>query len=86
MRSLPIGPLWQTAIALEMFIAVSGNIGAGKSTLVTRLAAHYRCRAELESVADNPYLNDFYEDMGRWAFPLQIYFLNNRFRQGLTGA
>ena len=69
-----------------MFIAVSGNIGAGKSTLVTKLADHYGCRALLESVADNPYLNDFYEDMDRWAFPLQIYFLNNRFRQGLSVA
>ena len=67
-----------------MFIAVSGNIGAGKSTLVKRLAQHYNCRAVLETVTDNPYLNDFYEDMERWAFPLQIYFLNHRFRQGLS--
>ena len=66
-----------------MFIAVSGNIGAGKSTLVHKLAQHYGGRAVLEAVADNPYLNDFYEDMTRWAFPLQIYFLNQRFRQGL---
>ena len=67
-----------------MFIAVSGNIGAGKSTLVKKLAQHYRGQAVLETVADNPYLNDFYEDMERWAFPLQIYFLNHRFRQGLS--
>ena len=69
-----------------MFIAVSGNIGAGKSTLVTKLANHYGCQALLETVVDNPYLNDFYEDMTRWAFPLQIFFLNNRFRQGLSVA
>ncbi len=67
-----------------MFIAVSGNIGAGKSTLVKKLAQCYGCRAVLETVTDNPYLNDFYEDMARWAFPLQIYFLNHRFRQGLS--
>ena len=67
-----------------MYLAVSGNIGAGKSTLVTRLAQHYGYRAELEAVRDNPYLNDFYEDMKRWAFPLQVYFLNQRFRQGLA--
>lgn len=69
-----------------MFLAVSGNIGAGKSTLVSKLADHYGCEAALEAVTDNPYLNDFYEDMDRWAFPLQIYFLNNRFRQGLAAA
>ncbi len=64
-----------------MLIAVSGNIGAGKSTLTQRLADHYGYRAELESVRDNPYLDDFYLDMPRWAFPLQVYFLNQRFRQ-----
>ena len=67
-------------------IAVSGNIGAGKTTLVMRLAQHYGFRAELEAVQDNPYLNDFYQNMARWAFPLQVYFLNQRFRQGLTVA
>ncbi len=69
-----------------MFLAVSGNIGAGKSTLVKRLAQHYGGRAELEAVDNNPYLNDFYEDMPRWAFPLQVYFLNQRFQQGLAVA
>ena len=64
-----------------MFIAISGNIGAGKSTLTRRLADHYGYRPDLESVRDNPYLDDFYLDMARWAFPLQIYFLNQRFRQ-----
>ena len=66
-----------------MFIAISGNIGAGKSTLTQRLADHYGHRADLEAVGDNPYLDDFYLDMARWAFPLQIYFLNQRFRQAL---
>ncbi|WKN43930.1 deoxynucleoside kinase [Tunicatimonas pelagia] len=66
-----------------MIIAVSGNIGAGKTTLVKRLATHFEARAELEAVQDNPYLNDFYEDMARWAFPLQIYFLSHRFEQGV---
>ncbi|MEM9673710.1 MAG: deoxynucleoside kinase [Bacteroidota bacterium] len=66
-----------------MFIAVSGNIGAGKTTLVTRLAQHFGGRAELEAVRDNPYLNDFYQDMTRWAFPLQIYFLSHRFEQAI---
>lgn len=64
-----------------MLIAISGNIGAGKSTLTQRLADHYGYRADLETVRDNPYLDDFYLDMVRWAFPLQIYFLNQRFRQ-----
>ncbi len=66
-----------------MIIAVSGNIGTGKTTLVNRLAKHFDARAELEAVRDNPYLNDFYEDMLRWAFPLQIYFLSHRFEQGV---
>ena len=66
-----------------MLLAISGNIGAGKSTLTQRLADHYGHRADLEAVGDNPYLDDFYLDMARWAFPLQIYFLNQRFRQAL---
>ena len=64
-----------------MHIAVAGNIGAGKTTLTEMLAKHYNWRAEFESVEDNPYLKDFYEDMHRWSFHLQIYFLNNRFEQ-----
>lgn len=66
-----------------MFIAVSGNIGTGKTTLVNRLAGQLDARAELEAVAENPYLNDFYDDMPRWAFPLQIYFLSHRFEQAI---
>ncbi|MEM9985665.1 MAG: deoxynucleoside kinase [Bacteroidota bacterium] len=62
-------------------IAVAGNIGAGKTSLVKLLAKHYEWKVLLESVEDNPYLADFYADMKQWAFPLQIYFLNSRFRQ-----
>jgi deoxyadenosine/deoxycytidine kinase len=62
-------------------IAVCGNIGSGKSTLVEKLAKHYGWEPLYESVDENPYLKDFYEDMTRWAFHLQIYFLNSRFSQ-----
>jgi deoxyadenosine/deoxycytidine kinase len=62
-------------------IAVAGNIGAGKTTLVTKLSKHYGWEAHFEAVDDNPYLADFYEDMSSWAFPLQIYFLHSRFNQ-----
>lgn len=62
-------------------IAVAGNIGAGKTTLATRLAQHYGWQASFESVDDNPYLADFYGDMNRWSFNLQIYFLSTRFNQ-----
>lgn len=64
-----------------MYIAVSGNIGSGKTTLAEKLAKHYGWTAEYEAVDNNPYLADFYEDMQRWAFHLQIYFLNSRFKQ-----
>ncbi len=64
-----------------MHIAVAGNIGAGKTTLASRLAKHYGWDAHFEDVDDNPYLNDFYTDMKRWSFNLQVYFLNSRFSQ-----
>lgn len=64
-----------------MHIAVSGNIGSGKTTLTEKLAKHYGWKAEFEAVDNNPYLSDFYEDMRRWAFHLQVYFLNTRFNQ-----
>ncbi|MGB5236480.1 MAG: deoxynucleoside kinase [Flavobacteriaceae bacterium] len=64
-----------------MHIAVAGNIGAGKTTLTELLAKHYRWEAHFEDVVDNPYLDDFYNQMERWSFNLQIYFLNSRYRQ-----
>ena len=63
-----------------MHIAIAGNIGSGKTTLTKMLAAHYGWIPKFESVDYNPYLNDFYEDMERWSFNLQIYFLNKRFK------
>lgn len=64
-----------------MHIAVAGNIGSGKTTLTKLLAKNYKWEPHFESVDDNPYLNDFYTDMQRWSFNLQIYFLNSRFSQ-----
>lgn len=64
-----------------MHIAVAGNIGSGKTTITGLLAKHYGWEANYENVEDNPYLNDFYEDMQRWSFNLQIYFLNTRLNQ-----
>lgn len=64
-----------------MHIAVAGNIGSGKTTLTELLSKHYGWESHYEDVDDNPYLNDFYEDMQRWSFNLQIYFLNSRFNQ-----
>ncbi|GDX51145.1 hypothetical protein LBMAG27_01920 [Bacteroidota bacterium] len=62
-------------------IAIAGNIGAGKSTLTKLLANHFGWEAQYEDVENNPYLMDFYEDMPRWSFPLQVFFLNSRFNQ-----
>jgi deoxyadenosine/deoxycytidine kinase len=64
-------------------VAIAGNIGAGKTTLTEMLAKHYKWIPQFEDVDHNPYLNDFYEDMPRWSFNLQIYFLNNRLNQVL---
>lgn len=64
-----------------MHIAIAGNIGAGKTTLTQLLAKHFKWEAQLEDVVDNPYLDDFYNQMERWSFNLQVYFLNSRFRQ-----
>lgn len=67
-----------------MHLAVAGNIGSGKTTLTGLLAKHYKYEAHFEDVENNPYLNDFYNDMQRWSFNLQVYFLNSRFRQVLS--
>ena len=64
-----------------MHIAITGNIGAGKTTLARKLAEHYKWDVLYEAVEGNPYLADFYEDMARWSFHLQIFFLNSRFAQ-----
>lgn len=66
-----------------MHIAVAGNIGSGKTTLTRILGKHFGWDTHFEDVDDNPYLNDFYADMQRWSFNLQIYFLNSRFNQVL---
>jgi deoxyadenosine/deoxycytidine kinase len=62
-------------------VAIAGNIGAGKTTLTDLLAKHYNWEPRYEDVENNPYLNDFYQDMPRWSFNLQVYFLNNRLKQ-----
>lgn len=64
-----------------MHIAIAGNIGSGKTTLTGLLAKHFGWQPHYEDVDTNPYLAGFYEDMQRWSFNLQIYFLNSRFRQ-----
>ncbi|MCF8230308.1 MAG: deoxynucleoside kinase [Bacteroidales bacterium] len=64
-----------------MHIAVAGNIGSGKTTLTRLLSKHFGWTAQYEDVESNPYLHSFYEDMQRWSFNLQVYFLNSRFRQ-----
>lgn len=62
-----------------MHIAIAGNIGSGKTTLTKMLAKRYGWKANFEPVDNNPYLADYYKDMERWSFNLQIYFLNKRF-------
>lgn len=64
-----------------MHVAIAGNIGSGKTTLTELLAKHYGWEPHFEDVDENPYLNDFYNEMQRWSFNLQIYFLNSRFSQ-----
>ena len=64
-----------------MHVAIAGNIGSGKTTLTTLLSKQFKWEPQYEDVNDNPYLNDFYEDMQRWSFNLQVYFLNSRFNQ-----
>ena len=64
-----------------MHIAVAGNIGSGKTTLTTMLAKRYGWIPRFEPVDNNPYLDDFYADMPRWSFNLQVYFLNKRFKE-----
>ncbi len=63
-----------------MYIAIAGNIGCGKTTLTNMLARHYGWEARFEAVTDNPYLEDYYKDIRRWSFALEVYFLKERFR------
>ncbi|MFN7686078.1 MAG: deoxynucleoside kinase [Oligoflexia bacterium] len=63
----------------KIFIAIAGNIGTGKTTLTQMLSRRFGWTPHFECVAENPYLADFYSDMGRWSFPLQVFFLNHRF-------
>ena len=67
----------------RIFVAVAGNIGTGKTTLTKMLADHFQWQPHFESVTDNPYLADFYTDMKRWSFPLQIYFMTHRVKSHL---
>ncbi len=62
-------------------VAIAGNIGSGKTTLSSRLGRHYNWEVNYEDTQENPYLSDFYDDMRRWSFHLQVYFLNSRYRQ-----
>lgn len=68
---------------LVKHVAVAGNIGAGKTTLSEMLAKHYGWHVQYEDTNNNPYLSDFYDDMNRWSFNLQVYFLNSRYKQVL---
>ena len=66
-----------------MHIAIAGNIGSGKTTLTNLLARHYGWKAQFESVINNPYLEDYYKDIHRWSFNLEVYFLKERFKDML---
>lgn len=74
----------QKSSSLIKHIAVAGNIGAGKTTLSEKLARHFGWEVHYEDTTNNPYLSDFYDDMQRWSFNLQIYFLNSRYQQILN--
>ncbi len=84
-RALPTFPYFSNFLHptkhITMHIAVAGNIGSGKTTLTGLLAKHFNWKPHYEEVEHNPYLDSFYEDMQRWSFNIQIFFLNSRFRQ-----
>ena len=67
-----------------MYIAISGNMGSGKTTLTNMLSRHYGWRARFESVDENPYLEDYYKDISRWSFNLEVFFLKERFKDLLA--
>lgn len=66
-----------------LHIAVAGNIGSGKSTLTEMLSRHYGWKAQMEAVMKNPYMDDYYKDLKRWSFPMEVFFLKERFRDVL---
>jgi deoxyadenosine/deoxycytidine kinase len=72
-------PIVQLQNSNRLFVVVAGNIGCGKTTLTNKLSEKLGWKPHFESVQDNPYLADFYSNMSRWSFPLQVYFLNHRF-------
>jgi len=74
-----LSAIFHTTMEKKMFVAVAGNIGSGKSSLTRMLGNYYGWKTYYESVDDNPYLSDFYGDMNRWSFNLQVYFLSKRF-------
>ena len=78
---LNLAPSFTTQKSQDMHIAIAGNIGSGKTTLTGLLAKHFNWMPHYEEVEHNPYLDSFYEDMQRWSFNIQIFFLNSRFRQ-----
>ena len=67
-----------------MHIAIAGNIGSGKTTLTRMLAEHYGWTAQMEAVTKNPYMDDYYKDFKRWSFPMEVFFLKERFRDVLA--
>lgn len=78
---MPLSATYMAKAKKPKHIAIAGNIGAGKTTLTELLSKHYKWIPHFEDVDHNPYLMDFYEDMPRWSFNLQIYFLNSRLQQ-----
>lgn len=66
-----------------MYIGIAGNIGSGKTTLTEMLAEHYQWEPHYEKVVDNPYMNDYYKDLHRWSFALEVFFLKERFKDVL---
>ncbi len=74
-----LGTDFSSQLSSNAFIVIAGNIGSGKTTLTKQLAHHLQFKPHFESVEDNPYLSDFYSDMSRWSFPLQVHFLTHRY-------
>jgi deoxyadenosine/deoxycytidine kinase len=64
-----------------MYIAVAGNIGSGKTTLTKMLSKHYGWKQYLEPVAENPYIDDYYKDISRWALNMEVFYLKQRFKK-----